>query len=178
MVALIEEIRHEGDKLSRPQRRVRVLTADPNSALHECELRAVANFTFNPKQAESVLTMLNQRLHEDGKNLGHVVKALKLLNYLLRFGSVEVLNWYDENRSFIESLEDFHERDIPYETAYEIQDAAKKVVSLTADRERLEKIRTKADLVRKEKNHADDLRELRIQDICFAPPEYALHSTV
>lgn len=174
MVALIEEIRNAGEKLSRPQRRVRVLTADLDSTLQDSELRAIANFTFNPKQADNVMKMLNQRLHETGKNSGHIVKALTLLSYLIRYGSMYVLGWCALNKTLLTSLIEFHERDVPYEIGYRIQTAAKEVNSLLADKHRLAELRNEAAEDLKKKNHEDELKEMRIQDICFAPPEYAL----
>ncbi|RKP19392.1 epsin 2-like protein, partial [Rozella allomycis CSF55] len=67
----------------------------------------IAEATFNYGLFQEILEILDKRLNDHGKNWRHVLKALKLLEYLLLCGSENVLVYAKQNVHVIQTLNQF-----------------------------------------------------------------------
>lgn len=55
--------------------------------------------------------MIDKRLNDKGKNWRHVLKALKVLDYILHEGSELVVTWAKKNLFIIKTLREFQHID-------------------------------------------------------------------
>lgn len=53
------------------------------------------------------MDMLDKRLNDKGKNWRHVLKALKVMDYILHEGSEMVVTWAKQNIFIIKTLREF-----------------------------------------------------------------------
>ena len=54
-----------------------------------------------------IMDMLDKRLNDKGKNWRHVLKALKVMDYILHEGSEMVVTWAKQNIFVIKTLREF-----------------------------------------------------------------------
>jgi epsin len=54
-----------------------------------------------------ILAMLDKRLNDKGKNWRHVLKALKVLDYIVHEGSENVVAWAKSNIYIVKTLREF-----------------------------------------------------------------------
>lgn len=58
-----------------------------------------------------IMDMIDKRLNDKGKNWRHVLKALKVLDYILHEGSEMVVTWARKNLFIIKTLREFQHID-------------------------------------------------------------------
>lgn len=58
-----------------------------------------------------IMDMIDKRLNDKGKNWRHVLKALKVLDYILHEGSEMVITWARKNLFVIKTLREFQHID-------------------------------------------------------------------
>ena len=58
-----------------------------------------------------IMDMLDKRLNDKGKNWRHVLKALKVLDYVLHEGAELVVTWAKQNIYIIKTLREFQYED-------------------------------------------------------------------
>ncbi|CEI94451.1 Putative EH domain binding protein epsin 2 [Rhizopus microsporus] len=84
------------------------------------------------------MDMLDKRLNDKGKNWRHVFKALVVLDYLLHFGSENVVLYAKENVYVIKTLREFqHLDDAGRDVGHNVRQRANEVTSLILDDQRL-----------------------------------------
>ncbi|GMF50121.1 unnamed protein product [[Candida] boidinii] len=90
--------------------------------------------------------MLDKRLNDKGKNWRHIAKSLTVLDYLIRYGSGDVVLWAKDNLYVIKTLREFQVSDSTgRDQGAIIRVKAKELTSLLLDDERL---RQERDLAR------------------------------
>lgn len=126
------------------------------------ELRRLATFT-NQGETAQIMKIICQRLNDKGKNWRRLEKSLSLLNYLLRFGNIEVVSWYHNNNLLIQSLQQYYQNDESgKDIAYGIRDRASDIVGLVSDKHRLniERDEARIEFKRQELKHQAYIRKL------------------
>lgn len=85
-----------------------------------------------------IMDMIDKRLNDKGKNWRHVLKALKVLDYILHEGSELVVTWAKKNLFIIKTLREFqHIDDDGRDVGQNVRISAKELTSLILDEERL-----------------------------------------
>ncbi|TPX31714.1 hypothetical protein SmJEL517_g05015 [Synchytrium microbalum] len=67
----------------------------------------IADATYNARDFQEIMEMVDKRLNDHGKNWRHVFKALTLLDYLLHSGSEAVITYAKDNIYVIRTLKEF-----------------------------------------------------------------------
>ncbi|KAB8336810.1 hypothetical protein FH972_021119 [Carpinus fangiana] len=84
------------------------------------------------------MDMLDKRMNDKGKNWRHVLKSLKVLDYILHEGSELVVTWARKNLFIIKTLREFQYTDEDgRDVGVNIRTSAKELTSLILDEERL-----------------------------------------
>ncbi|CEG83097.1 Putative EH domain binding protein epsin 2 [Rhizopus microsporus] len=84
------------------------------------------------------MDMLDKRLNDKGKNWRHVFKALVVLDYLLHFGSENVVMYAKENVYVIKTLREFqHLDDAGRDVGHNVRQRANEVTSLILNDQQL-----------------------------------------
>ncbi|XP_054438521.1 ENTH domain-containing protein 1 [Pteronotus mesoamericanus] len=110
---------------------------------------AISDLTFNAISLSEIMNMLWQRLNDHGKNWRHVYKSLMLLDYLIKNGSKEVIEFCIKGFCNLKMLEDFqHIDEAGKDQGYYIRKKSKQVISLLMDKQLLHKEREVAHQTR------------------------------
>lgn len=87
--------------------------------------------------------MIDRRLNDKGKNWRHVMKALTLLDYIIHYGSENVVLWSKDNLYIIKTLREFQYIDEEgRDQGANIRSKARELTSLLQDDDRLRTERT------------------------------------
>ncbi|RKO95696.1 hypothetical protein CAUPRSCDRAFT_8935, partial [Caulochytrium protostelioides] len=70
-------------------------------------LNEIAESSYNTRDFVEVMEVLDKRLNDHGKNWRHVFKALTVVEFLLYFGSEQVITYTKENNYIIKTLKEF-----------------------------------------------------------------------
>lgn len=90
-----------------------------------------------------VMDMIDRRLNDKGKNWRHVMKALTLLDYIIHYGSENVVLWSKDNLYIIKTLREFQYIDEEgRDQGANIRAKARELTSLLQDDDRLRAERT------------------------------------
>ncbi|GMM56359.1 epsin [Maudiozyma humilis] len=117
---------------------VRDATANDDRGTNIGALQEIAARTYDSVAFFEIMDMLDKRLNDKGKYWRHVVKALTVLDYLVRFGSENCVLWCKENLYVIKTLKEFrYLDDTGYDQGQIIRVKATDLTSLLADDERL-----------------------------------------
>ncbi|KAA8915112.1 hypothetical protein TRICI_002721 [Trichomonascus ciferrii] len=89
------------------------------------------------------MDMIDRRLNDKGKNWRHVMKALTLLDYIIHYGSENVVLWSKDNLYIIKTLREFQYIDEEgRDQGANIRAKARELTSLLQDDDRLRAERT------------------------------------
>ncbi|GAA5946185.1 hypothetical protein JCM1841_007045 [Sporobolomyces salmonicolor] len=106
------------------------------------QLETLAEWSFNELDCIQIVTMLDKRLNDKGKNWRHVFKALLVVDHLIRFGSIAVVNYFKRNIYIIKTLKEFqYIDDSGLDQGLNIRQKAKDVSNLLLNDERLRRER-------------------------------------
>ncbi|KAF6118495.1 ENTH domain containing 1 [Phyllostomus discolor] len=141
----------------------------PSSSL----MLAISDLTFNTISLSEIMNMLWQRLSDHGKNWRHVYKSLMLLDYLIKNGSKEVIQFCIEGFYNLKMLKDFqHIDEAGKDQGYYIREKSKQVVSLLMDEQLLHKEREAACRTRRRGSYPVALSE-RLPGAGHSPTAWA-----
>ncbi|XP_053518220.1 ENTH domain-containing protein 1 [Artibeus jamaicensis] len=122
----------------------------PSSSL----MLAISDLTFNTVSLSEIMNMLWQRLNDHGKNWRHVYKSLTLLDYLIKNGSKEVIQFCIEGFYNLKMLKDFqHIDEAGKDQGYYIREKSKQVLSLLMDEQLVHKEREVACRTRRRSSY-------------------------
>ncbi|KAM5336263.1 ENTH domain-containing protein 1 [Glossophaga mutica] len=122
--------------------KVREATSNDPWAPSSSLMLAISDLTFNTISLSEIMNMLWQRLNDHGKNWRHVYKSLMLLDYLIKNGSKEVIQFCIEGFYNLKMLKDFqHIDEAGKDQGYYIREKSKQVISLLIDEQLLHKER-------------------------------------
>ncbi|XP_059413550.1 epsin-3-like isoform X3 [Carassius carassius] len=112
-------------------------------------LMEISDLTFNVVSLTEIMGIIWKRLNDHGKNWRHVLKALTLLDYLIKSGSERVAQQCKENIYAIQTLRDFQyiDRD-GQDQGMGIREKSKQLVVLLREDERLKQERSQAHQTR------------------------------
>ncbi|KAH7629930.1 ENTH domain-containing protein [Sordaria sp. MPI-SDFR-AT-0083] len=104
----------------------------------------IAQMTYGTStEFYEIMDMLDKRLNDKGKNWRHVLKALKVMDYILHEGSEMVVTWAKQNIFVIKTLREFTYIDEDgKDVGNNVRIAAKDLSALLVDEERLREERT------------------------------------
>lgn len=157
------------------QRKVRDVTSDSIEDPWDYEMRAVANLTFKENQVEPIMEILFRRMNDKRRYYRHVEKSLILLNYLVRYGSVGVVESVNNNIFLLQMLSEYQYTEYGKEVGGRIRAISKAVIALVKDKPRLELVRHEAAIELKIQNRKG--LELVLKNLANAKTaEMALHA--
>ncbi|GAA5883313.1 hypothetical protein JCM1840_005315 [Sporobolomyces johnsonii] len=106
------------------------------------QLETLAEWSFNELDCIQIVTMLDKRLNDKGKNWRHVFKTLLVIDHLIHFGSIAVVNYFKRNIYIIKTLKEFqYIDDNGLDQGLNIRQKAKDVSNLLLNDERLRRER-------------------------------------
>ncbi|ORE06277.1 ENTH-domain-containing protein [Rhizopus microsporus var. microsporus] len=135
---VVRSIKNYAKGFSEVQIKVREATSNDPHGPSGVILNELAQLTFNEHDFIEIMDMLDKRLNDKGKNWRHVFKALVVLDYLLHFGSENVVMYAKENVYVIKTLREFqHLDDAGRDVGHNVRQKANEVTSLILDDQRL-----------------------------------------
>ncbi|RCH80675.1 hypothetical protein CU097_001563, partial [Rhizopus azygosporus] len=135
---VVRSIKNYAKGFSEVQIKVREATSNDPHGPSGVILNELAQLTFNEHDFIEIMDMLDKRLNDKGKNWRHVFKALVVLDYLLHFGSENVVLYAKENVYVIKTLREFqHLDDAGRDVGHNVRQRANEVTSLILDDQRL-----------------------------------------
>lgn len=145
--AVLRSIKNVTNGYSSAQILVRECTSNDPSSPTVTRMSQVADLTYKNGSFQDIMEIIDKRLNDKGKNWRHVAKALTLLEYLIRYGSDDVVIWAKDNLYIIKTLREFHATDsVGHDQGSIIRVKAKELTSLLQDDERLLQEREAAGL--------------------------------
>lgn len=142
MSKLVRSIKNVTNGYSSSQVKVRKITANNDDTPSTSEMQDVAELTFQNHELFLIMDMIDKRLNDKGKYWRHVHKSLILLDYLVHYGSDNVIIWCRENLYIIKTLREFqHIDENGRDSGRAIRSRAKELTSLLQNTERLRSIR-------------------------------------
>jgi epsin len=143
--AVLRSIKNVTNGYSSAQILVRECTSNDPSSPTISKMAEVADLTYKNGSFQDVMDIIDKRLNDKGKNWRHVAKALTLLDYLVRYGSDDVVIWAKDNLYIIKTLREFNVADSAgHDQGSIIRVKAKELSSLLQDDERLREEREAA----------------------------------
>ncbi|GAA5907477.1 hypothetical protein JCM6882_003871 [Rhodosporidiobolus microsporus] len=91
--------------------RVRDATSNDPAGPSVLQMSEIAQSSFNQQDCVEIVTMLDRRLNDKGKNWRHVWKSLTLLDYLAHYGNYAVVRYFRNNIHLIKTLKEFQHVD-------------------------------------------------------------------
>ncbi|GMG20614.1 unnamed protein product [Ambrosiozyma monospora] len=165
---VMRSIKNVANGYSSVQIMVRDATCNDPTGPSTAQMADVANHTYDNGEFLEVMDIIDRRLNDKGKNWRHVAKSLTLLDYLVRYGSDEVVLWAKANLYIIKTLREFQAEDSTgRDQGTIIRVKAKELTSLLKDDERL---RQERDVARQ--RMADRRRNRREGRPQAEEPEY------
>ncbi|CAJ0557703.1 unnamed protein product, partial [Mesorhabditis spiculigera] len=132
------QVKNAAYNLSDAQIKAREATSNdpwgPSTAL----MNEIAEITLRPAALGDVLGIIWKRLGDHGKNWRHVYKSLVLLDFLVKNGSMRIVEECRENLCAIETLKDFQRFEHNHDQGLTIREKAKHLVALLGDEVRLQ----------------------------------------
>ncbi|XP_072259443.1 epsin-3 [Pyxicephalus adspersus] len=110
----------------------------------------IAQMTYSAEMYPEVMMMLWRRLNDSGKYWRHVHKGLTLMDYLIKNGSLKVVQECTENIMAVQTLKDFQyfDRD-GRDQGINVREKAKVIVALLKDEEKIKQDRAMAQTTRR-----------------------------
>lgn len=143
--AVLRTIKNVTNGYSSAQILVRECTSNDPSSPTISKMADIADLTYKNGSFQDVMDIIDRRLNDKGRNWRHVAKALTLLDYLIRYGSDDVVIWAKDNLYIIKTLREFNITDSTgTEQGSIIRVKAKELTSLMQDDERLKQERNAA----------------------------------
>lgn len=165
MMGLVHEFKNFSGGFTPVQQLVRDATADSTDITKGCQMRQIANITFDSSQVKSIMDIIYQRINDQGRRWRHSEKSLELLRFLLCYGSSDVVEWYNKNTHLVQSLCKYQRSGHNgAEISRRIRNAAESVVSLVQNKPRLDRAREEASRKLIERNNADAKKMARERD--------------
>ncbi|GAA6030907.1 hypothetical protein JCM8097_008930 [Rhodosporidiobolus ruineniae] len=122
--------------------RVRDATSNSEHGPSIVQMQEIAEWSFNQQDCTEIVTMLDRRLNDKGKNWRHVYKSLVLIDYLLRNGSMAIVRYFTQNLYVIKTLKEFqHLDDNGTDVGLNVRDKAVQISRLLLDEDRLRRER-------------------------------------
>lgn len=142
MSRLVRSIKNVANGYSASQVKVRNATANKDGGPTQAELQEIAELTYTNHELFLIMDMLDKRLNDKGKLWRHVLKSLIVLDYLVHYGSDNVIIWCQENLYIIKTLREFqHKDENGRDQGAAIRARAKDLTSLITDPARLRRER-------------------------------------
>ncbi|KAG7834735.1 hypothetical protein KL942_001640 [Ogataea angusta] len=136
--SVIRTIKNVANGYSNVQVMVRNATSNDPTGPTTAQMADVANHTYENGEFLEVMDIIDRRLNDKGKNWRHIAKSLTLLDYLVRYGSEDVVLWAKENIYIIKTLREFQVNDmLGADQGAIIRVKAKELTALLRDDERL-----------------------------------------
>ncbi|KAG7885953.1 hypothetical protein KL938_000985 [Ogataea parapolymorpha] len=136
--SVIRTIKNVANGYSNVQVMVRNATSNDPTGPTTAQMADVANHTYENGEFLEVMDIIDRRLNDKGKNWRHIAKSLTLLDYLVRYGSEDVVLWAKENLYIIKTLREFQVNDmLGADQGAIIRVKAKELTALLRDDERL-----------------------------------------
>lgn len=143
--AVLRSIKNVTSGYSSAQILVRECTSNDPASPTISKMSQVADLTYKNGSFQDVMDIIDRRLNDKGRNWRHVAKALTLLEYLVRYGSDDVVIWAKDNLFIIKTLREFNTKDSTgNDQGSIIRVKAKELTSLLQDDERLKEERMAA----------------------------------
>lgn len=144
--AVLRSIKNVTNGYSSAQVLVRECTSNDPSSPTISKMSEIASLTYANGSFQDVMDIIDRRLNDKGRNWRHVAKALTLLEYLVRYGSDDVIIWAKDNLYIIKTLREFNVTDsLGNDQGSIIRVKAKELTSLLQDDERLQQERAAAN---------------------------------
>jgi hypothetical protein len=89
------------------QIQVRNATSNDSWGPTSAEMNEIALLTYHDRYIDDIITILERRLNDKGKNWRHVMKALTLLLYCVYEGSDAITDWLRKNLHLVTTLREF-----------------------------------------------------------------------
>ncbi|RHZ46455.1 hypothetical protein Glove_621g24 [Diversispora epigaea] len=134
---LVRSIKNYTRGYSETQAKVCSATSNDPQEPGNGEMDEIAQATHNPLVFIEIMEMINKRLNDRGKNWRRVSKALVLLNYCLREGSLEVVAYAKKNIHIVETLQEFQYLGQSKDQGAIVRRKAKEIIDLLLDEDRL-----------------------------------------
>ncbi|XP_078539531.1 ENTH domain-containing protein 1 isoform X2 [Lissotriton helveticus] len=126
------------NKFSLPVVKVREATSNDPWGPSGTLMLEIADLTYHSTALSEIMSVLWQRLNDQGKNWRHVYKSLTLVEYLLKNGSERVVQHCREGLFNIQSLEEFrYVDDSGREQGSHVREKARQVMKLLTDEDLL-----------------------------------------
>ncbi|KAG7692301.1 hypothetical protein KL930_004934 [Ogataea haglerorum] len=140
--SVIRTIKNVANGYSDVQVMVRKATSNDPTGPTTAQMADVANHTYENGEFLEVMDIIDRRLNDKGKNWRHIAKSLTLLDYLVRYGSEDVVAWAKNNIYIIKTLREFQANDVlNTDQGAIIRVKAKELTALLRDDERLKQER-------------------------------------
>lgn len=124
---------------------VRNATSNDPSGPTVAQMADITNHTFDRGEFLEIMDIVDRRLNDKGKNWRHVAKSLTLLDYLVRYGSEDVVVWAKDNIYIIKTLKEFQaSNSVGQDQGAIIRVKAKELTDLLNDEDRLREERQAA----------------------------------
>ncbi|OMJ25154.1 Epsin-3 [Smittium culicis] len=125
------------------QTKVREATSIKQDLPNNDLLQTISNSTYNSIQFIEIMEVVDKRLNDKGKYWRHVYKSLILLDYMLRYGSEQVVSYSKQNLYIVKTLKEFQFIDeAGRDRGLNVRQKAKDVTDLLTDLDKLNKIRS------------------------------------
>ncbi|KAK3402172.1 Epsin-like protein ent1/2 [Sordaria brevicollis] len=144
MSKVIRSVKNVTKGYSAAQVKVRDATSNDPWGPTGTQMGQIAQMTYGTStEFYEIMDMLDKRLNDKGKNWRHVLKALKVMDYILHEGSEMVVTWAKQNIFVIKTLREFQYIDEDgKDVGNNVRIAAKDLTALLLDEERLREERT------------------------------------
>lgn len=128
--------------LDKAQTLVRDVTTDRHQEMPDKDsMRHVANYTYDEDEVSKMMDLICSRLNDKGRHWLRIEKSLILLNYLVQYGSLSVIEWYQKNALLIQALAEYHQQDNGKDIAGNIRKYSGQIVQLMNNKLELEHVR-------------------------------------
>lgn len=143
MSKIVRSIKNVTNGYSSSQVKVRKITANNEDTPTTADMQEIAELTFQNQELFLIMDMIDKRLNDKGKYWRHVHKSLILLDYLVQYGSDNVIIWCRENLYIIKTLREFQHKDEASGRDYgkAIRNRAKELTSLLQNTDELRALR-------------------------------------
>ncbi|KAI8804440.1 hypothetical protein BJ742DRAFT_450794 [Cladochytrium replicatum] len=124
------------------QVKVRNATSNEPAGPSTADMADIAVRTEDPRLFMEIMEILDKRLNDNGKQWRHVYKSLILLDFLLHYGSDNVVNYAKENLYIVKTLKEFQYIDEDgRDQGANVRQKSKEITALLADENKLREAR-------------------------------------
>ncbi|TPX35181.1 hypothetical protein SeMB42_g07212 [Synchytrium endobioticum] len=140
--SVIRSVKNYAKGYSDVQIKVRQATSNDPWGPSGTLMAELADATFNARDFQEIMEMIDKRLNDHGKNWRHVFKSLTLLDYLLHSGSEAVIQYAKDNIYIIRTLKEFQFVDEEgKDQGANVRQKSKDITALLGDEARLKEER-------------------------------------